>query len=107
MFHPLPLPPPPFQTALTQHIIKMKDGVSRPSFSDAVSETDRIIADVVGDVLRKTGTPPSAVDAVITSCSCFAPTPSLAAMIVNKFGMRKDVQTYALAGMGCASSVTR
>ena len=45
------------------------------------------------------------IDVVITSCSCFAPTPSMAAMIVNKFGMRKDVLTYSMAGMGCSSSL--
>lgn len=45
------------------------------------------------------------VDAVIVACSCFTPTPSLAAMIVNRFKMRADVQTYNLGGMGCSSSV--
>jgi 3-ketoacyl-CoA synthase len=45
------------------------------------------------------------VDVVITSCSCFAPTPSMAAMILNKFKMRSDVATYSLAGMGCSSSI--
>ncbi len=45
------------------------------------------------------------IDVVITSCSCFAPTPSMAAMILNKFKMRSDVLTYSLAGMGCSSSL--
>lgn len=42
---------------------------------------------------------------MIVSCSCYAPTPSMAACIVNKFKMRKDVLTYHLAGMGCGSSL--
>jgi hypothetical protein len=45
------------------------------------------------------------VDVVITSCSCFAPTPSMAAMIVNRFKMRSNVSTYSLGGMGCSSSL--
>ena len=45
------------------------------------------------------------VDIVVVSCSCFAPTPSMAAMIVNHFRMREDVLTYSLAGMGCSSSL--
>ena len=45
------------------------------------------------------------IDIVVVSCSCYAPTPSMAACLVNKFGMRKDVLTYQLAGMGCGSSV--
>ena len=39
------------------------------------------------------------------ACSCFAPTPSLAAMLVNRFKFREDVLTYNLAGMGCSTSV--
>ena len=45
------------------------------------------------------------IDIVMVSCSCYAPTPSMAAAIVNKFRMRKDVLTYHLAGMGCSSSL--
>ena len=102
----LPTPLPPHQTALSKYIIRMRDGAGyRPSFKDCLEETETIATSVVGDVLKKTGLPPSDIDAVITSCSCFAPTPSMAAMIVNKFKMRKDVQTYSLAGMGCAASV--
>ncbi len=42
---------------------------------------------------------------MIVSCSCFAPTPSMAAMLVNHFKMRRDVLTYNLSGMGCSSSL--
>ena len=45
------------------------------------------------------------VDIVIVSCSCFSPTPSLAAMVVNHFDMRESTLTYNLGGMGCSSSV--
>lgn len=45
------------------------------------------------------------VDIVIVSCSCFGPTPSLAAMVVNHFDMRESTLTYNLGGMGCSSSV--
>ena len=96
----------PAQTALTQSLMRMKDGTGRkPTLKDCLAETDAVAAAVVADLLAKTGTAPHEIDAVITSCSCFAPTPSMAAMIVNKFKMRKDCQTYSLAGMGCAASV--
>jgi 3-ketoacyl-CoA synthase len=45
------------------------------------------------------------IDIVIVSCSCFAPTPSMAAMITNHFKLRRDVLTYNLSGMGCSSSL--
>ena len=41
----------------------------------------------------------------MVSCSCFAPTPSMAAMLVNRFRFREDVLTYNLSGMGCSSSL--
>ena len=45
------------------------------------------------------------IDIVIVSCSCFAPTPSMAAMITNHFKLRRSVLTYNLSGMGCSSSL--
>ena len=45
------------------------------------------------------------IGVVMASCSCFAPTPSMAAMLVNHFHMRDDVLTYNLSGMGCSSSL--
>ena len=51
------------------------------------------------------GLAPVQVDIVIVSCSCYAPTPSMAACLVNRFRMRPDVLTYHLAGMGCSSSL--
>jgi len=41
----------------------------------------------------------------VTACSIYCPTPSLSAMLVNKFGMRDDVISYSLGGMGCSSGV--
>lgn len=93
------------KTALHQNILRMQDLSYTPSYSDILSETETIFEDIVGDLLKKTNTRPDEVDAVITSCSCFAPMPSLAALVVHRFGMRKDVQTYSLAGMGCGASV--
>ena len=49
--------------------------------------------------------PRAQVDIVIVSCSCYAPTPSMAACLVNRFRMRPDVLTYHMAGMGCSSSL--
>jgi 3-ketoacyl-CoA synthase len=70
-----------------------------------VEETDRIAAQCVANVLTQTHTSPADVDAVITACTCFAPTPSIAASIVNRFKMRPDVLTFSLAGQGCGASV--
>jgi 3-ketoacyl-CoA synthase len=45
------------------------------------------------------------VDILITNCSIFCPTPSLASMLINKFKFRRDVEAYHLGGMGCSIGV--
>jgi hypothetical protein len=44
------------------------------------------------------GVHPSQVDILVTNCSIFCPTPSLASMLVNHFKLRSDIQTYHLGG---------
>ena len=53
----------------------------------------------------QTGLRPKDIDILVTTCSVYCPTPSMASMVVNAFGMRKDVQAYHLGGMGCANGV--
>jgi len=48
---------------------------------------------------------PQDIDILVTNCSIYCPTPSLASMLVNHFKMRQDVQTYHLGGMGCGNGV--
>ena len=94
-------------TALTPSIKKMlfKDNTYHSTFDDCRDETYQVMFDTVGEVLRKTKIDAKEIDICITSCSCFAPMPSLTSVLVHKFGMRPDVQTFALAGMGCGASV--
>ena len=57
--------------------------LGRAGLQDALDETKVIMFEVCKDLFEKTGINPTDIDAVFTSCSCFAPTPSMAAMIVN------------------------
>eukprot|EP00877_Chromochloris_zofingiensis_P011289 jgi/Chrzof1/6413/Cz18g09230.t1_LCKAS7 len=50
-----------------------------------------------------TGLQPKDIDILVTSCSIFCPTPSMSALLVNKFKFREDIQSYHLGGMGCGS----
>jgi len=52
-----------------------------------------------------TGIKPEQIDILITNCSIFCPTPSLASMLINKFKLRRDVEAYHLGGMGCSIGV--
>ncbi|GMH84256.1 hypothetical protein TL16_g09868 [Triparma laevis f. inornata] len=55
--------------------------------------------------LKKAKVKPKEVDILVINCSLFSPTPSLCAMVVSKFGMRSDIQSYNLGGMGCSASL--
>lgn len=61
--------------------------------------------DCVRDLLKNTGTKPKSIDVLVVNCSLFSPTPSLCSMIINEFGMRPDVSSYNLSGMGCSAGV--
>lgn len=53
----------------------------------------------------RAGVGPQEIDILVTNCSIYCPTPSLASMLVNRFKLRQDVQTYHLGGMGCGNGV--
>lgn len=68
-------------------------------------EAEVVLFTLVEDLLRKTGLKPKDIDILIVNCSLFNPTPSMTAMIVNKFKMKSNVQSYNLSGMGCSAGV--
>lgn len=45
------------------------------------------------------------MDILVVCCSIFNPTPSLSAMLVNHFKLRRSVLTYNLSGMGCSAGL--
>lgn len=49
------------------------------------------------------GIKPNQVGILVVNCSLFNPTPSLAAMVINRFKMRSNIISYNLSGMGCSS----
>ncbi|KAL7716134.1 3-ketoacyl-CoA synthase [Entamoeba marina] len=57
-------------------------------------------------VFEETGIKPTEVDYVITNCSIFNPTPSMAAMLMNHYKMKQTCKNYHLGGHGCAASIT-
>lgn len=71
----------------------------------AREEAREVLFTSVAQALASTRIPPGAVDILIVNCSLFNPTPSLSAMIVNRFKMRSNVITYNLSGMGCSAGV--
>merc|ERR1711966_289255 len=57
---------------------------------------------------QSTAWPPGIVqclDGKKSDRSLFSPTPSLCAMVISKFQMRQDIQSFNLSGMGCGASL--
>jgi len=71
----------------------------------AREEAELVMFNAVANVLERTGLHPRQIDVLVVNCSLFNPTPSLSAMIINKFKMRTDIESYNLGGMGCSAGI--
>lgn len=68
-------------------------------------EIEMVLFTVVKDLLLKHRISSDQIDILISNCSLFCPTPSITAMIINKFGFRKNVKSISLGGMGCSAGM--
>ncbi|XP_022775978.1 3-ketoacyl-CoA synthase 6-like [Durio zibethinus] len=73
-------------------------------------ETARVEAEIVifsamDSLFKKTGLKPKDIDILIVNCSLFSPTPSLSAMVINKYKLRSNVKSFNLSGMGCSAGL--
>merc|ERR1719223_1601756 len=75
------------------------------SISASRKEAETVIFDIVESALKKAKTHPKEIDILVINCSLFSPTPSLCAMVISKFGLRQDIQSFNLSGMGCGASL--
>lgn len=64
-----------------------------------------VIFSAIDQLLAKTGVKAKDIDILVVNCSLFSPTPSLSAMIINKYKMRSNVRSFNLSGMGCSAGV--
>jgi 3-ketoacyl-CoA synthase len=85
--------------------LKNKDTKADRSIAASRKEAEAVIFDVVAQALKKANVKPRDIDVLVINCSLFSPTPSLCAMVLSHFGMRSDVETFNLSGMGCAASL--
>ncbi|EER09322.1 conserved hypothetical protein [Perkinsus marinus ATCC 50983] len=74
------------------------------TLEDSREEAETAMGEALRGLMDKTGITARDVDVLIINCSLLSPTPSLCALLVNKFGMRSDILTYNLSGMGCSAN---
>ncbi|KAI3712931.1 hypothetical protein L1987_71501 [Smallanthus sonchifolius] len=76
-----------------------------PNMESARGEAELVIFSAVDNLFAKTGLKPKDIDVLIVNCSLFSPTPSLSAMVVNKYKLRSNIKSYNLSGMGCSAGI--
>lgn len=76
-----------------------------PSMAAARHESEVIIFSCLDKLFSNTRLKAKDVDILIVNCSLFSPTPSLSAMVVNKYKLRSNIKSFNLSGMGCSAGL--
>jgi 3-ketoacyl-CoA synthase len=76
-----------------------------PCMDEARKEAEEVMFGAIDEVLEKTCVKAKDIGILVVNCSLFNPTPSLSAMIVNRYNLRGNVLSYNLGGMGCSAGV--
>ncbi|KAM1380009.1 hypothetical protein ACFX2I_021802 [Malus domestica] len=77
----------------------------KKSLQFALEEVKAVMFGAVSDLFNKHNIHPREIDVLISNSSLFCPTPSLSTLIINKFGMRNNIRSFHLSGMGCSAGL--
>ncbi|KAK4576102.1 hypothetical protein RGQ29_026882 [Quercus rubra] len=72
---------------------------------EARKEAEMVIFGAVDQLLAKTGVNSKDIGILVLNCSLLNPTPSLSAMVVNRYKLRGNISCYNLSGMGCSAGL--
>lgn len=75
------------------------------SFNSTIEEVEMVLFSIAQQLFTTHKINPKSIDILIANCSLTSPCPSLAAMIINKFGLRSNIKSYNLSGMGCSAGI--
>ncbi|XP_058222812.1 3-ketoacyl-CoA synthase 4-like [Rhododendron vialii] len=77
----------------------------KPSMAAARDEAEKVMFGALDALFCNTKVKPKDIGILVVNCSLFNPTPSLSAMIVNRYKLRGHVRSFNLGGMGCSAGV--
>ncbi|GAB4853892.1 Protein Nef [Ancistrocladus abbreviatus] len=75
----------------------------RPSMQAAREEAEQVMFGALDNLFANTNVKSKDIGILVVNCSLFNPTPSLSAMIVNKYKLRGNIRSFNLGGMGCSA----
>ncbi|XXG62895.1 hypothetical protein AAC387_Pa05g1188 [Persea americana] len=90
------------ETSLPPHVRYMPP---KSSMEVGRDEAQTVIFSAIDLLFAKTNIKPKDIDILVVNCSLFSPTPSLSAMVVNKYKMRSNIRSFNLSGMGCSAGL--
>ncbi|KAI3460327.1 hypothetical protein Pfo_016990 [Paulownia fortunei] len=77
----------------------------RPSMQAARDEAEQVMFGSLDNLFANTDVKPKDIGVLVVNCSLFNPTPTLSAMIVNKYKLRGNIRSFNLGGMWCSAGV--
>ncbi|XP_050267473.1 3-ketoacyl-CoA synthase 4-like [Quercus robur] len=76
-----------------------------PTMAAARDEAEKVMFGALDKLFSNCSVKPKDIGILVVNCSLFNPTPSLSAMIVNKYKLRGNIRSFNLGGMGCSAGV--
>ncbi|XWS39420.1 hypothetical protein CRYUN_Cryun18bG0053100 [Craigia yunnanensis] len=77
----------------------------KPSMAAARQEAEQVMFAALDTLFANTNIKPRDIGILVVNCSLFNPTPSLSAMIINKYKLTGNIRSFNLGGMGCSAGV--
>ncbi|RZC89461.1 hypothetical protein C5167_027004 [Papaver somniferum] len=71
----------------------------------AREEAEQVMFGALDILFSTTSVKPKDMGILVVNSSLFSPTPSLSAMIINKYKLRGNIKSFNLGGMGCSAGV--
>ncbi|KAM3692803.1 hypothetical protein ACJW31_08G116400 [Castanea mollissima] len=75
------------------------------SMKEARKEAEDVMYGAIDELFAKTAVKTKDIGILVVNYSLFNPTPSLSAMIINHYKLRRNIVSYNFGGMGCSAGL--